>query len=144
MSSQKFVGQVGIVQYSTDSGNTWKYLMSTTKKTWKNDTEDIDITNDSSGSFKEFINSFMSPSLSCEGFSTLAAESSGNGSYLELQNLQLAGTHFMIRLVDNATAPLNRNEKASVFIKSLSEAMDTGKAVTFTVDFQFINGFTNS
>ena len=144
MSSQKFVGQVGIVQYSTDSGNSWKYLMSTTKKTWKNDTEDIDITNDSSGTFKEFINSFMSPSLSCEGFSTLAAESSGNGSYKELQNLQLSGTQFNIRVVDNAVTPLNRKEQGLVFIKTLSEAMDTGKAVTFTVDFQFVNGFTNS
>jgi len=142
--SLKFVGQLVACQYSTDAGTTWKHLMSTTKKDFKNATDEVDVTSDSSGSFKEKIDSFMEPSLSCEGFSTLAAETSGQGSYKELQALQLAKTKFTIRIVDDLATPVSRNLLGVVFIKSLGEAFDTGKAVTFKVDFTFVNGYVNS
>ncbi len=142
--SVKYVGQVGMIQYSTNAGSTWKLLMSTTKKDFKNDTDSVDVTSDSSGTFKEQIPSFQGVTLSCEGFCTLSAESSGQGSYDELEALQLAQTQFLIRVSDNLTSPTNINQSGTVFVKSLQRTMDTGKAVTFKVDFAFVNGYVNN
>ncbi len=139
----KFQGQQVYIDYSVNGGTTWKLLMSTTKKDWKNATDSLDATSDTSpNNFKEMLPSRMTPTLSVEGFSEFAATSSGNGSYLELQSMQLAQTKFLIRVVDDNTTPVNRTIHGEVFVKELSESYETSKLVTFKVDFEFTFGFS--
>jgi predicted secreted protein len=137
MSATKFKGKGIYLQVSTD-GTTWNTLAALQKKSFKVDNEEIDTTNDTTGgSLKELSPGLQNLSLDFEGFSYTSAAPTGYSSYNEMLTLTGAQTVVSIRLVDNISAPVNRNMTGTGFFKSLEEMYETNKYTEFKGSFAF-------